>query len=547
MGRFADQSRQPDDPLRDRFIFSKGHAATALYTTLAARGFFPLSWLDTIAQRGSPLAEQPAPHCAPGVELATGSLGHGLPVGVGMALAARIQRQRFRVFVLMSDGECNEGSVWEAAMFAPGQKLDQLAVIVDYNKWQATGRSNEIMALPSLRDKFAAFGWDAVEVDGHNISQIIAALKKVEAGGGKPIAIVAHTTKGKGVSFMEDDNNWHYRSPPPRKLRRRKKELWAHCVMRNAFAKKITELARQDPRLVLLSGDIGNRLFDNLKAKCPERFFNCGVAEANMIGMAAGMAMSGLRPFCYTIAPFITYRCMEQIRVDVCYHHVPVVIVGTGSGLSYAGLGATHHSCEEMGMLRLLPGLAVVAPADDMEVRGALAAALAYSGPVYIRIGKKGEPAVHAAEPEFVIGKAILMRERKRRLPARRGNHHAGRAGRGRTAGPGRRLRLCGQLPHHQTAGCEIVGGSLRQIQARRHHRGTQPLGRLGRQHRRVEGRGGAAGRLLRFGCADEFLHETCEQDEAREHFGLTAEAIASRVRQSLAQDPAALAHAHRH
>ena len=220
--------RQPEDPLRDRFIFSKGHAATALYATLAARGFFPPSWLETIGQRGSPLAEQPAPHCAPGVELATGSLGHGLPVGVGMALAGRIQGQKFRVFVLMSDGECNEGSVWEAAMFAAGRKLDQLVVIVDYNKWQATGRSNEIMALASLRDKFAAFGWEAVEVDGHNISQLIGALEKVEAGCGKPIAIIAHTIKGKGVSFMEDDNNWHYRQPTAEEVEEAKKQLFAH-------------------------------------------------------------------------------------------------------------------------------------------------------------------------------------------------------------------------------------------------------------------------------------------------------------------------------
>ena len=181
--------------------------------------------------------------------------------------------------------------------------------------------------------------------------------------------------------------------------------------MRNSFAKQITELAQKDPRVVLMAGDIGNRLFDNLKAKCPDRFFNCGVAEANMIGMAAGMAMSGLRPFCYTITPFLTYRCLEQIRVDVCYHDVPVVLVGTGSGLSYASLGATHHSCEEMGMLRLLPGLAVIAPADAMEVRGALKAALNYPHPVYIRIGKKGEPVVHKTEPEFIIGKALPIRD----------------------------------------------------------------------------------------------------------------------------------------
>src|SRR5438552_5228383 len=159
--------------------------------------------------------------------------------------------------------------------------------------------------------------------------------------------------------------------------------------MRNAFADEVTKLAQGDSRLVLLSGDIGNRLFDKFKAHCPSRFYNCGVAEANMVGVAAGMAMSGLRPVCYTITPFITYRCMEQIRIDVCYHHVPVVIVGTGSGLSYASLGSTHHSCEEMGMLRLLPGLSVVAPADEVEVRGALEAALASKDPCYIRIGKK--------------------------------------------------------------------------------------------------------------------------------------------------------------
>src|ERR1041385_8347039 len=183
--------------------------------------------------------------------------------------------------------------------------------------------------------------------------------------------------------------------------------------MRNAFAKEITKMAQQDTRVVLLSGDIGNRLFDDFKTRSPDRFFNCGVAESNMMGLAAGLAMSGLRPVCYTITPFLTYRCMEQIRVDVCYHHQPVIIVGTGSGLSYASLGATHHSCEEMGMLRLLPGLAVIAPADAMEVRGALKAALKHPHPVYIRIGKKGEPVIHQTEPDFQIGKAISLRDGK--------------------------------------------------------------------------------------------------------------------------------------
>ena len=217
--------RKPEDPLRDRFILSKGHAATALYATLAARGFFPLDWLDSIAHKGSRLAEQPAPHCAPGVELATGSLGHGLPAGLGMALAGRIQKQDFRVFVLMSDGECNEGTVWEAAMFAAGQKVGNLVVIVDYNKWQATGRSNEVMALAPLREKFAAFGWATEEVDGHNIGQIITALQINGRETGKPRAIIAHTIKGRGVSFMEDDNNWHYRQPTAEEVEKAAREL----------------------------------------------------------------------------------------------------------------------------------------------------------------------------------------------------------------------------------------------------------------------------------------------------------------------------------
>lgn len=181
--------------------------------------------------------------------------------------------------------------------------------------------------------------------------------------------------------------------------------------MRNAFADEITKLAANDPRIALLSGDIGNKLFDKFKEKNQERFFNCGVAEANMIGVAAGMAMNGMRPVAYTITSFITYRCFEQIRVDVCYHNQPVIIVGVGSGLGYASLGATHHTCEDIACLRSLPNMRVLCPADPYEVRGALAAALKENGPVYIRIGKKGEPNVHTAQPDFKIGKAIVLRE----------------------------------------------------------------------------------------------------------------------------------------
>jgi transketolase len=211
------------NPTRDRFILSKGHAITTLYSILAEMGFFSSELLKTFNKDGSSLPEHPSPQCVPGVEMATGSLGHGLSVGIGHALAARILKQTYRVMVLMSDGECNEGSVWEAAMFAAAQNLNQLVVIIDFNKWQATGRSEEIMKLSPLADKWKSFGWQSYEIDGHDYSQILDTLSKIPAE--KPTAIIAHTIKGKGVSFMEDDNNWHYRIPNEEELSKAKAEL----------------------------------------------------------------------------------------------------------------------------------------------------------------------------------------------------------------------------------------------------------------------------------------------------------------------------------
>jgi len=217
---------KPDAADRDRFILSKGHAAPALYVTLCRRGFFDHRLLDEYGKDSAALAEQPAPGCAPGVEWATGSLGHGLPAGLGMALAGRIRGLDYRTVVLLSDGECNEGSVWEAALMAAAQKLGSLTVLVDYTKWQATGRSNEVMALDPFRDKWESFGWESYEVDGHDFAEITAALSCAALPGrDKPLAIVAHTIKGRGVSFMEDDNNWHYRIPSADEVAKAEVEL----------------------------------------------------------------------------------------------------------------------------------------------------------------------------------------------------------------------------------------------------------------------------------------------------------------------------------
>ncbi|HEX5219697.1 MAG TPA: transketolase C-terminal domain-containing protein [Verrucomicrobiae bacterium] len=305
--------------------------------------------------------------------------------------------------------------------------------------------------------------------------------------------------------------------------------------MRNAFAKQITELAQRDERVVLLSGDIGNRLFDDLKAKCPDRFFNCGVAEANMVGVAAGMAMSGLRPICYTITPFITYRCMEQIRVDVCYHHQPVIIVGTGAGLSYASLGATHHSCEEMGMLRLLPGLAVVAPADAMEVRAALKAALKQNNPVYIRIGKKGEPVVHQTEPNLEIGKAIPLRDGTDVCLLSAGNMLPAAvetADRLAKEGVSARVVSFHTIKPLDEATLKDAFGNFKLVVTMEEHSILGGLG--GSVAEWISAQAPAKARLLRCGTPDEFLHETAEQEDAREHFGLTPAAMAARIKAAL-------------
>jgi transketolase len=209
----------------DVFILSKGHGCMSYYATLAERGYFPASLLATYAQNGGALPEHPTPGRIPGVRVATGSLGHGLAIAAGMAHARALDDRPGRVFTLLSDGECNEGSVWEAAMFAAGRHLDRLVAIVDYNKLQAMGRSDEVTALAPLADKWRAFGWGTREIDGHDLPAIVAALDALPFEPDRPNAIVAHTVKGKGVSFMEDDLEWHYRPPNDEDLAKALAEL----------------------------------------------------------------------------------------------------------------------------------------------------------------------------------------------------------------------------------------------------------------------------------------------------------------------------------
>jgi transketolase len=183
--------------------------------------------------------------------------------------------------------------------------------------------------------------------------------------------------------------------------------------MRTAFVEELTGLARENPAVVLLTGDLGYTVFEPFQAEFPERYVNCGVAEANMLGTAAGLAREGLRPFVYTFIPFAIFRALEQIRIDICYHELPVTIVGLGAGYSYADMGATHHAVEDIAVARSLPGLCVICPGDPWEVRGAIRALAAHDGPAYLRLAKRGEPVVHGAEArdEFRIGRALVLQD----------------------------------------------------------------------------------------------------------------------------------------
>jgi transketolase len=304
--------------------------------------------------------------------------------------------------------------------------------------------------------------------------------------------------------------------------------------MRNAFAAAMTELAGADERVVLLSGDIGNRLFDKYKAAYPERFLNCGVAEANMIGLGAGMAMSGLRPVAYTITPFVTTRCLEQIRVDVAYQDVPVVIAGVGAGLSYASLGGTHHSCEDISFLRSIPGMTVVCPGDAHEVTVALRAAVAHDGPVYLRLGKKGEPLVHEAPPEdFRIGEGLVIRNGDDVCLLSTGNLlplavEAAEVleARGITT----TLVSFHTVKPLDTTLLDDAFASHSVVATIEEHSVVGGLGSAVAEWAVDSGAARDGAQLLRIGTPDKFLHESGGQGYARERSGLTVDSIAARV-----------------
>ena len=446
----------PDGP-RDRFILAKGHAAPALYAVLAEAGYFPREELLTLRKLGSRLQGHPDCMIVPGVEMSTGSLGQGLSVACGLAAGLRLDGDEHGVFALLGDGECQEGQVWEAAMFAAHNKLDNLVAIVDRNCLQIDGNTKEICDPGDLAQKFAAFGWEVCDIDGHNMQEVVDVLGSVKADrSGKPHAIIAHTVKGKGVSFMENNVSWHGKAPKgdelvtaladlgydgpvscdlqplePVRFSRNSMVLISNDPVEVKFAtpeqaalmkatragygETLVKLADEGIPIVAVDADLSSstttKKLADAKPEYANRLFNVGIAEQNMVDVAAGLSLAGNVAFTASFAVFGTGRAYDQIRNSVCYANLNVKIAPTHAGISVGADGGSHQMIEDISLMRTLPNMRVLVPADYAAAAAAVRIAATTPGPVYVRLGREPVPCVYSDEMKFELGRAYKIRE----------------------------------------------------------------------------------------------------------------------------------------
>ena len=425
--------RLPSDPDRDILILSKGHGAIGLYAVLAERGFFPVEELSTYGRPGSRLMGHPC-RDIPGVEMPTGSLGHGLAVGAGFALAERLRPTRRRTFVILGDGELQEGSVWEAALGAANLGLRELVAIVDLNGLQQAGETEMICSLEPLAEKWKSFGWSVDVVDGHDLEALFSVLAEPHSETSRPRVVIAKTVKGRGIPPVAGQVESHYATLSPRGHARmldalhgradngaareipgsrtraaQKTSAPATVSTREAYRDALVEHMKANERIVCLDTDTG--LFRNVDlGNAAERFRNIGIAEHNLMGMAAGLAASGWIPFVNTMAAFAATRALEAIKIDIAYNALPVRIAATHGGLSAGHFGPTHHALEDLAVMRALPNMTVVVPADAAQTRALIEQTLTLPGPVYLRLGRKATCQLSDAAPP-VLGRLQWLRE----------------------------------------------------------------------------------------------------------------------------------------
>jgi len=442
---FCYDAARPQHPNNDRLIFSKGHASPLLYALWTVAGVLTVKDLETYRRFESPLEGHPTPRLS-FVEAATGSLGQGLSVGVGIALnAKRLDRLPYRTYVLLGDSEMAEGAQWEAVEIAGHYGLDNLVGILDVNRLGQRGETLYGHDLDAYRDRIAAFGWETIEIDGHNLSEVLDAYRRARTVQGRPQMIIARTIKGKGVAFIEDRNGWHGKALDEADLNRALEGLGAvdeqirghirmpedltpksmlpeaidNCLdyrsgdsvaTRNAFGNALKRIHPAFPQLVSLDAEVSNSTRSkSFKEECPERFFEMYIAEQNMVGAALGLATRGKLPFVSTFGAFFT-RAFDQIRMSR-YSGANIKFVGSHAGVSIGQDGPSQMALEDIAMFRSILDGVVLYPSDAVSTERLVEAAARHDGIVYIRTHRGGLPVIYGQDDEFAIGGSRVCHE----------------------------------------------------------------------------------------------------------------------------------------
>jgi len=467
----------PADPLwpnRDRLILSKGHAAPALYSSLAQAGFFSEDLLKIYRKIDSPLEGHPAMYTVheedgrvvergtKGVDFSTGSLGHGLSAGAGMALHAQVYGYDYHVYVILGDGDMQEGMTWEACLTIPNKRLNKLCGIIDCNRLQVDGRTDDINRLDPLAQKLEAFNWEVKEIDGHDFYALVDALdefKKTRTESARPLMIIANTVKGKGASEIEDVCKYHGVPLNDEEYGRAETECLAlidnleksvstrpqgeikvkPLVKMPAHAKNqdLEEIIHRNPpqgyreptatrigygnalarlgeyeKVFVLNADLmgacGATAFcekypENAEELFRRRSINVGVQEANMMTMGAAMAACGKIPVVNSFGVFSTGRAWEMVRQDIAYPRLNVKIIGSHTGIALGEYGVSHQAIADVGAMRILPGIVIVEPSDAVQADLLFEKVLQYDGPVYFRVGRNPTPLVYAEDNAFGV------------------------------------------------------------------------------------------------------------------------------------------------
>lgn len=435
--------KNPGLATNDRFILSKGHAAPLLYAAWAEAGLFPVSELMKLRIFNHDLEGHPTPRLA-FVDVATGSLGQGLSVGVGMALNARLDGLDYNTYVLLGDGECAEGSVWEAASLAGIYKLANLIALVDVNRLGQSQPTAFQHDMSVYQARFKAFGWRVQVIDGHQMEEIVQALSKAGRGD-KPLAILAKTLKGAGISFIQDKDNWHGKALSAEEAKRAIEELQPKArsgldvviprpkglpapitapgsyppiqynlgdkvATREAYGAALARIGETDLRIVAMDGDTKNSTYaDKFMKKFPNRFTECFIAEQNMVGVATGFATRGKVPFASTFAAFFT-RAFDQIRMGGI-SQANIKLAGSHAGVSIGEDGGSQMALEDLAMMRAVQGSTVLYPSDAVSTEKLVEQMAQIKGIAFLRTSRPKTPVIYKNDESFPVGGAKIIRQ----------------------------------------------------------------------------------------------------------------------------------------